>query len=102
MIRTALKFIARGCVRRSGKWAAVRRRHLTRQPACQWCGGTQDVEVHHIMPFHLHRELELEPRNLVTLCEHGDLDCHLRHGHLGNWRSFNPFILHDIRTHHAQ
>lgn len=72
---------------RSGKWETVRRKHLETQPACAVCGAKTDLEVHHVRPFHLYPELELEPENLLTLCNRG---CHLLIGHLGSYQSWNP------------
>lgn len=61
---------------RSPKWPAVRAEHLKDHPICEVCGATK-VEVHHIKPFHLRRDLELERSNLITLCrEH-----HFKVGH---------------------
>lgn len=55
------------------------------------------IEVHHIRPFHLHPDLELDPANLVTLCEadKGGANCHLLFGHLGNFKSFNVEVVSD-------
>ena len=80
---------------RSGKWPALRRKFLELHPACAACGSTEDVEPHHIRPFHLHPELELDADNLVGLCEkHG---CHLAFGHNYDWHAFNPHVLEDCR-----
>jgi hypothetical protein len=48
--------------------------------------------VHHIRPFHLHPELELEQDNLITLCEKRAHDCHFQVGHFMNWSWFNPDV----------
>lgn len=82
---------------RSSKWPAVRKQHLATHPCCVLCGGTAKLEVHHIRPFHLHPELELDPTNFVTLCEAGKegVNCHLLFGHLGNFKSFNTTVLED-------
>lgn len=84
---------------RSPHWPAVRQAHLLQQPVCAVCGGTLKLQVHHIRPFHLHPDLELEPSNLVTLCEanKGGLNCHLAFGHLSNFRSFNPDVIEDAK-----
>lgn len=73
--------------KRSGGWPTVRKRHLAKHPACEVCGGKKKLEVHHIRPFHVHPELELDPKNLITLCETGKhgVSCHLWFGHLGNF-----------------
>lgn len=76
---------------RSPQWPKVRKAHLKLESKCAWCGGTKSLEVHHIQPFHLHPELELDPSNLITLCEGKD-KCHLEHGHLGSWKQENPEI----------
>jgi 5-methylcytosine-specific restriction enzyme A len=74
---------------RSPLWTTVRRKHLKDEPNCQYCGGTDNLEVHHVKPYHLHPELELEQSNLITLCEEEGTLCHLKVGHLGNWRLVN-------------
>jgi len=55
------------------------------------------VEVHHILPFHIHPEKELDPSNLITLCEKKDngVNCHLLFGHLGSFKSLNAFVVKD-------
>jgi hypothetical protein len=77
--------------KRSGHWATVRKIHLDKNPKCAVCGGVKLLEVHHIRPFHLHPDLELDPTNLITLCESkaNGVNCHLLFGHLGNFKSFN-------------
>lgn len=79
--------------KRSDKWPTARKHHLESQPFCKYCGGVANLEVHHIDPFHLDPEQELDQTNLITLCEAIGKQCHLRHGHLGNWKSFNPNIV---------
>ena len=83
---------------RSGKWPTVRKEHLAKFPACEVCGETKKkIEVHHKMPFHLKPELELDPANLITLCEsmHNGVSCHLLIGHLGNFKSLNSAVEKD-------
>jgi len=75
---------------RSSRWAAVRRAHLEIEPYCAVCGSEEDLEVHHIKPFHSNPDLELAPSNLITLCGG---NCHWAVGHLGaSWRAENPEI----------
>lgn len=59
------------------------------------CGGQEKLQVHHIRPFHLHPELELEQQNLITLCEKRGHDCHFVMGHFHNWSLFNPTVVSD-------
>ena len=80
---------------RSPHWDTVRKHHVKNNPTCAACGGNQKLQVHHKQPFHLCPELELEPKNLITLCEFGDIDCHFNIGHHRNWKSFNPNVEKD-------
>ncbi len=85
--------------KRSKHWPKVREAHLKEHPVCDICGCKVDVEVHHIKPFHLYPELELEPSNLISLCEtkkYG-VNCHLFFGHLGNYQVENPHVLEDVK-----
>lgn len=73
---------------RSSKWSAVRAEHVQHHPDCIACGSRLQLNVHHVQPFHVHPELELEPSNLVTMCrEH-----HFRIGHDpdGPWGPIKP------------
>jgi 5-methylcytosine-specific restriction protein A len=79
---------------RSPKWRAVRARHLKAHPECAACGSRVGLQVHHIKPFHLAPALELEPSNLVTLCEYvGGLECHEMLGHGDHWQSYTPGVV---------
>lgn len=82
---------------RSTQWPRVRATHIAAHPTCIVCGGTAGVQVHHVRPFHIHPELELDPANLVTLCTaNGTLNCHVRFGHLDNFKDkWNPAIRED-------
>ena len=86
--------VAAGGVRRSSKWPGVRAAHLKARPACEACGKREALEVHHIQPFNLRPDLELDPTNLMTLC--GD-PCHIVHGHLMGWARYNPTARTDVR-----
>lgn len=64
---------------------------------CRCCGASDNLNVHHIDPFHDDPTLELNPTNLVTLCrEH-----HFKVGHYdrekksSNWKSANPNVCAD-------
>ena len=80
--------------RRSSKWRKVRAAHIAKNPECEVCGRKTLLEVHHVMPFSQFPDLELEPKNLITLCENkkNGLNCHLFVGHLGNYSRFNPNV----------
>jgi hypothetical protein len=84
--------------KRSPHWSTTRKHHLEKNGECALCGNTKKLNVHHIKPFHVHPELELEPSNLITLCEDrsNGVYCHLFFGHLGNYKSINPNVLEDV------
>ena len=78
-----------GGKKRSPEWSKVRAKHLETQPLCQVCERKSKFlkanQVHHLQPFFLKPELELSPKNLITLCpEH-----HLTFGHLMLWSSYS-------------
>ena len=93
---------ARYGITRSAEWPSVERSHLARHPHCVACRrpGAR-VEVHHIFPFHFcvalgRPDLELDERNLITLCaesdERGAGDHHLLLGHFDDWESMNLHV----------
>ena len=82
--------------KRSNKWPQVRSAHLKSQPICQVCGGKKNLQVHHIKAFHIHPELELEPSNLITLCEEASKNDHLLFGHLRSFKSINEKVMEDV------
>jgi hypothetical protein len=96
---------------RSPEWDRVKNEHLQKEPKCVCCGvdwkpGTP-VQVHHIFPFHYcnalgRPDLELDERNLVTLCETESdgkgQNHHLLVGHLDDFEAANPESRTDART----
>ena len=84
---------------RSPRWPAVERAHLAKHPVCAAClRGGANVDVHHILPFRVcialgRPDLELDERNVITLCaesdERGAGNHHLLLGHLDDWSSMN-------------
>lgn len=79
---------------RSSGWSRTRKNHIKSNPTCYACGRKNGLEVHHIQDFSSIPELELEPSNLITLCDKGT-KCHFSFGHLGNWKSINPEVKKD-------
>lgn len=47
--------------------------------ACQWCGSTNGLEIHHVWPQHLYPEYAHDTNRMVVLCRR----CHLVLGHRG-------------------
>lgn len=90
---------------RSPDWPALRDKWLSEHPTCAACGKAVLLQVHHKIPVHVNRSLELEPGNLITLCEHPGEDplkdnaqhCHLKLGHMGNWFNYNKNVEIDAR-----
>jgi len=84
-------------VQRSPHWDGVRKAHLNLpgQNVCAVCATSDDPQVHHIVPFHFchlvyRGDLELDERNLMTLCEFAANNHHNLIGHLQNWEIYNP------------
>jgi 5-methylcytosine-specific restriction endonuclease McrA len=77
---------------RSPKWSSVRQQHLDENGYCAACGRTKKLEVHHIEPVHLNPDRELDPSNLITLC---DNYCHFIFGHLMDYKSWNKNVIND-------
>jgi 5-methylcytosine-specific restriction enzyme A len=80
-------------VPRSPHWGRVRAAHLKDHPCCACCGGAVMLQVHHVRPFHVHPELELDPANLITLCEVPNRHCHYTQGHNWDWKDWNPDVV---------
>lgn len=99
-IKDVLQGKAPFSAKRSSQWARVRAKHLQTQPVCSVCGGSSALEVHHILPFHSHPDLELTPSNLITLCEakKNGVNCHLWFGHLGDYRAVNHSVVNDAQA----
>ncbi len=94
-------------ISRSPHWPEVAKAHLAKQPhcvCCESCRCNPNVQVHHIFPFHYcialgRPDLELDDRNLITLCG-DDLDQpgenhHLWVGHFDNFQSSNLAVVRD-------
>ena len=78
---------------RSPKWPHVEKLHLKLEPVCAACGSSKKLNVHHKKPFHLFPESELDLNNLITLCM--DKECHVKIGHGGNFKDYNPDVAED-------
>lgn len=89
---------------RSPKWPGVQKAHLKLEPKCVACGGIVLLQVHHVVPFHFcivianRPDLELDHRNLITLCQDPKTDHHLLVGHEGNFQTYNPDVRRDAKA----
>ena len=95
-----------GSTPRTSCWSTARARYIADKDAdglphdvCAVCLTRDDLNVHHVVPFHVKPELECDPDNFITLCrEH-----HFRVGHdpdldgplKANWKSSNPNVRRD-------
>lgn len=82
---------------RSPLWGKLRIRFIMQSPFCAVCGSRDMLTAHHIKPFHLFPELELDESNLIVLCEGKSVNCHLLFGHLMLWESFNKSVIRDAK-----
>ena len=82
---------------RSDLWPIVRDEFLKSNPTCAVCGGTKKLQVHHIIPFNIAPDMELDTTNLITLCtaKKFGVNCHLLIGHLGNFKRANVSVRAD-------
>ena len=70
------------------RWRRVRNDYYRLYPRCAACGYDKQIQVHHIVPWHVDESLRYDMSNLVSLCQ----PCHFRYGHFCNWRSWNPLV----------
>ena len=97
---------------RSAHWPGVERAFKATSPYCAACDASNPVDhtgiqVHHIAPFHFciaagRPDLELDPRNLISLgeTEHNAPapNHHLLLGHLDDFKSYNLNVATDCET----
>lgn len=84
---------------RSPQWSVIRKEHLKVYDVCAACGRNKKLEVHHIEPVHLNPDKELDPSNLITLCND---PCHLLFGHLMNYKSWNENVEKDCEAYYKK
>ena len=76
-------------IARDKRWAKESRQFLADNPHCVVCGTTDYCVVHHVKPFHLFPELEMDWRYWRTVCETPSHNDHFAVGHLFNWSRYN-------------
>jgi hypothetical protein len=69
-------------------WYDARKRHLKKENRCCWCGGRICLEVHTILPWNIFPSEQLNEKNLITLCEAPDKNCHFNYGHSRKWMGY--------------
>jgi 5-methylcytosine-specific restriction endonuclease McrA len=60
--------------------------HRKENPRCAYCGRSEKVHVHHLVPVKARPDYAAFPWNLMTLCAKR---CHITVGHMGNWKTYN-------------
>lgn len=88
------RWLAQHSPPRSSAWIKVEHEHLVKEPGCRACPiGHKgvDVQVHHIVPFHIDPSKELDPKNVITLCRRH----HFMFGHCEDYKSWNPHVVED-------
>lgn len=84
---------------RSGKWKTTRAKHLEVQPRCLVCDSVENLQVHHLVPFHIDPSRENDPSNLGTFCQpHHYGVAHDPDGEgpeKPDWKKFNPNAFED-------
>ena len=81
--------------RRALEWRRIRKEHLKLFNECYVCRKKTKLQVHHIIPFNIAPDLELNPDNLITLCTNKPVNCHILYGHLGNYQDTNMTCVDD-------
>jgi len=92
-------------IERSDKWDIVHDAYIKKHPTCAVCDSINNVQAHHIFPFHYcialgRPDLELDDRNLITLCETEGHDHHLLIGHFDDFKSSNMNVKTDAIIFH--
>jgi len=78
--------------KRHPDWSKFRKAYISEFPNCFICKRKAD-QLHHLIPFHLAPDMELDIENVMQMCRR----CHLFVGHLNNFRSINPTCESDAR-----
>jgi predicted restriction endonuclease len=84
--------------KRSPGWRNVRNKFVKNNPRCSACGSKNNLEVHHITPYHIDPSLELEHSNLIVLCRNH----HYTFGHFCDWTSWNKDVQTDVVVYNAK
>jgi len=79
--------------KRSSHWRGFSKEVKKEVGHCEACDSKWFLALHHILPFHLHPELELDRNNCIVLCR----KCQFIFGHLRYWKSWNISIRRDAK-----
>lgn len=77
--------------KRSPFWSKIEKEFKEKHPKCEICGSTKRLQTHHIKPFHIFPELELDQNNLISLCM-SRKQCHIFIGHGSLFKASCPKI----------
>lgn len=70
------------------QWRKTARLYMVDHKVCELCAEDSELQVHHVVPWHISAELRFVLSNLVCLCQ----PCHFRFGHWRRWKDSNPEI----------
>ena len=83
--------------KRDKGWRQFRKEYFKNNPYCAISGKKGNIfkplTLHHIKPFYLFPELELDPDNVIGM--RGEY--HLLFGHLNYWKSWNKNVVEDCK-----
>ena len=97
MLEFIRRFFDKGLLggQRSSQWPQIRKEFLKHNDTCAACGRKKGLlkplEVHHVIPYHKSKSLELKKTNLIVLCKEHHFFC----GHLMDWQSWNEDVRFD-------
>ena len=80
--------------KRSSDWSRFRNENI--KDRCEICGSKFFLELHHVLPFHIRPDLELDKNNVITACRRH----HLEFCHFFNFKKFNIDIKNHIEKIH--
>lgn len=83
---------------RSPQWPKVEAEHKRKENSCRCCGTRNNLQVHHIKPYHKFPELELEDSNLMTVCQ----NCHFVICHENNWGNWVVDVEDQVQIHRVR
>jgi hypothetical protein len=102
-------------IARSPHWATVQQAYKKVHPDCIYCGPGSGqkygIQIHHIHAFHVvvgvgRSDLELDFRNLTSLCESEENkpapNHHISEGHLGSFQRNNDTVVEDVKKFFGQ
>jgi len=86
------KVVAYRGLKRNPSWEHDSRLWLKDHNECAATGWTYKLQIHHVLPFHLFPQLEMDESNWIVLTENPLFEAHFEIGHNKNWREYNIHV----------